>query len=397
MSDLAVPGLVQEVRKYGRFDVNACLNCGSCTIVCDLSNGEASFPRRPIQRALLGLRGSLMKSLEPWLCYDCGDCATACPRQAEPRESMMTLRRYLAGQYDLTGIASKILRSKAWELISISFLFALIFTIAVLYHLYYVELPMTDLVSTSMGLEHMFNTIVYFTIAVFAIPVLLMTANAVRMHRFTMHSTGSVKIPIRLYLIEARTLIAHMVSHKNMRKCLTEIQKKRWVKHWLLGLACAVMCGVTLFFLKWFQTDELYPLYHPQRWLGYLATAIMIYVPADILIGRIRKHEQMNRFSESSDFIFPVMLLLVAITGIAVHVFRYLEFAMACHYAYALHIAITVPLLVIEMPFGKWSHVLYRPLAIYFQTVKERALAEVTTVAKQEPSEESILTGTQAA
>jgi hypothetical protein len=26
------------------------------------------------------------------------------------------------------------------------------------------------------------------------------------------------------------------------------------------------------------------------------------------------------------------------------------------------------------VPFGKWAHLYYRPLAIYFQTVKEKAM-----------------------
>jgi hypothetical protein len=47
--------------------------------------------------------------------------------------------------------------------------------------------------------------------------------------------------------------------------------------------------------------------------------------------------------------------------------------ALAAHYAYALHLSITVPLLVVELPFGEWVHTMDRPLAIYFQAVRERA------------------------
>jgi hypothetical protein len=32
-----------------------------------------------------------------------------------------------------------------------------------------------------------------------------------------------------------------------------------------------------------------------------------------------------------------------------------------------------VPMLVLEVPFGKWSHLAYRPLAIYFQQLREKA------------------------
>jgi hypothetical protein len=93
----------------------------------------------------------------------------------------------------------------------------------------------------------------------------------------------------------------------------------------------------------------------------------------DILIGRIKRREQVHKFSELSDLTLPVLLLLTGVSGIAVHVFRYLGFSLVSHFAYAIHLAICVPMLVIELPFGKWSHMIYRPLAIYFQAVKERA------------------------
>ncbi|TET83112.1 MAG: 4Fe-4S ferredoxin, partial [Desulfobacteraceae bacterium] len=87
------PTLLAEVRNYGEFDPNACLQCGSCTVTCDLVKGSASFPRKIMRYTTFGLRKLLKSSVEPWLCYYCGDCSTACPRETEPGEAMMTLRR----------------------------------------------------------------------------------------------------------------------------------------------------------------------------------------------------------------------------------------------------------------------------------------------------------------
>jgi heterodisulfide reductase subunit C/quinone-modifying oxidoreductase subunit QmoC len=70
------------------------------------------------------------------------------------------------------------------------------------------------------------------------------------------------------------------------------------------------------------------------------------------------------------------LLLLTALSGIAVHIFRYLDFPLTTHFTYAVHLAIAVPMLIVELPFGKLSHVMYRPLAIYFEAVRERAVAE---------------------
>ncbi len=397
MNTLSTPGLVHDVRKFGTFDTNACLNCGTCTIVCDLSNGSISFPRRTLRKAVLGIKTSLLGSLEPWLCHDCGDCTIHCPRQAEPRESMNTLRRYLAGQYDITGITSKILTSWLWGIGANLFVVLLVFGLALAYHLYYVELEVSDLLSMSLGMEHMFDLIEQFTIVVFAIPLLVMLMNSYRMYRFNALQLGGTRIPFRHYLVEVKTIIVQMVSHKNIRKCVQAVHQKRWRKHWLLGLACTIKFVIVVFFLSWFQTDSIYPVYHPQRWLGYFVTIVLIVVPIDIIVGRIRKREEMHKISDPDDFILPVMLLLVALSGIALHIFRYLEFALTAHFLYAVHLSVSVSLVVVELPFGKWSHVIYRPLALFFQAVKARAPDEAIAVPVQKSDEEPAIKEAQAA
>ena len=89
------PTFLAEVRRYGKFDVTGCFNCGSCTLSCDLADDHASFPRRSTRQVLMGLRQVVNESLDPWICHDCGDCSKTCPRETEPRAAMMTLRRYL--------------------------------------------------------------------------------------------------------------------------------------------------------------------------------------------------------------------------------------------------------------------------------------------------------------
>jgi hypothetical protein len=155
-----------------------------------------------------------------------------------------------------------------------------------------------------------------------------------------------------------------------MRKCP---EKGRWAGHWLLALGVVIMLTIKVFALRWFQTDNIYPLYHPQRWLGYLATGCILYGVGTILACHIKGDKETCKTRGLEDFMFPGLLLLVALSGISVHILRYAGFEMACHFVYALHIVIATPILVVEMSFGKWSHMIYRPLALYFQAVKERA------------------------
>ena len=364
------PALLSDVRKYGKFDTNACFQCGSCTVICDLSESSALFPRRIVRYVLLGLRDLLDRCLEPWLCHDCGDCSVYCPRQAEPREAMMTLRRYLGSQYDWTGIGSKLRQSKKWYIGTLSSVSILVLLLIMIYHTSVVRMSFSDFSTTYLGFEHMFGTMTYFTSAVILFPLLVLISNALRMYWLTIHKDHDIKIPLKLYFSEFKIFLLHIFTHKKFSTCS---ENRRWPKHWLLAFGCSVMFIIKAFFLGWFQTDNIYPLYHPQRWIGYMVAIFLIYGSVDIIISRIRKKKEIHKFSELNDFVFPIMLFLTVISGIAVHLFRYKGLELASHYIFAFHVAIVVPMLVVEIPFGKLSHMIYRPLAVYFHTIKEKA------------------------
>ncbi len=362
------PGLLAEIRRYGRFDTSGCYQCGSCTISCELVEGARTFPRRSIRYVLLGLREPLLASLEPWICHDCGDCSIICPRQAEPRISMSTLRRFLSAQYDWSGIAARLSRSRALYLTTF-FAVALMTTLLIVfYHLWYVKLAFGDFVTTPLGQEHMFPLMTYYTLVVMLLPLLLLTSRVYRVWRLSMGAYPAV--PLATYYREAWTYVYQSVTHSLMRKCP---DRGRWLGHWMLALGTVMMLTIKTIGLRWFQTDNLYPIYHPQRWLGYIAAALIIYGIVDILIGRIRAKKEIYKQTRIEDLVFPIALLLTALTGLAAHILRYAGFPLVCHFAYALHVVIATPMLVVEMSFGKWSHMIYRPLALYLEAVKARA------------------------
>lgn len=368
--------LLAEVRKYGKFDVTGCFNCGSCTLSCELANDQASFPRKSVRHVVMGLKGLLHESLEPWVCHDCGDCSVACPRQTKPQESMMTLRRYLASVYDWTGIASVINRSKGWHIATLSLAVAFVLLLIVLYHTSVVKMSFSDFTSTSMGLKHMFPTITYFTLAVILIPLFILVSNALRMYGFTASGSQNGRTSASPNLSQVKTFLVHFFTYKKMAECPTG--KSRWLEHLFIGIGCLIMLAVKVFGLGWFQTDQIHPLFHPQRWLGYLATAFILYGTGSILLGRIKKEKEVYKSSEFADWIFLALLFATALSGIILHTLRLLGLEVGTCYTYAIHIMIATPMLVIEMPFGKWTHMIYRPLAVSLKSLslKERTLEQ---------------------
>ncbi|MGB6421002.1 MAG: hypothetical protein WBF05_04115, partial [Anaerolineales bacterium] len=204
-------------------------------------------------------------------------------------------------------------------------------------------------------------------------------SNVFRMYIFTLRRGTNVQIPFSLYITEAWELVYNAATQIRWSKCDEEDEvsfweKSSWRNHIILVLGYVTMFVLVVVFLKWFQTDNIYPIWHPQRWIGYLSFVALIFGSSIAIWGRIKKDNEMHRYSHLSDWIFPILLFLTALTGILVNVFRYMGLPLATYYIYAIHLSILTPMLVLEVPFGKWSHLAYRPFAIYFQNVKEKAL-----------------------
>ncbi|MGE5190149.1 MAG: 4Fe-4S dicluster domain-containing protein [Gemmatimonadota bacterium] len=359
------PGFHREIARYGGEDVTACMNCGSCTAVCSLSTESAAFPRRIIHLIQIGHRRKLAESLDPWLCYYCGDCSDTCPRDANPGETMMAARRYLTALYDWTGLGRKFYTSAAWEIGAMALVGAAVAVLIALFH----GPVVTDRVALNT-----FAPVRWVEIGDWimggALALLLLT-NARRMYRLVMDSGEGRKVPASLLLREARTFFVHLFTQKRWRDC--EGQKTRRVKHLLLASGYATMLALVVVGLRWFQTDEIRPFWHPTRLLGYYATAVLLWFSADFLAGRWKRREPIHKSSEASDWIFLSLMFLVALTGILVHLFRLGGLPLPTYWTYAIHLVLVAPFLVVEVPFGKWSHMLYRPLAAWLDAVKRRA------------------------
>jgi ferredoxin len=352
------PEVRREVAAFGGGDIDACMNCGNCTAECPLSRDDTVFPRKVIRDLQLGLEERLRESVEPWLCYYCGECSQSCPREANPGETMMAARRWLTAQYDWTGISKRMYTSTAWEAgltLAVGLVVVALFA--------FLHGP----VVTERVELNTFAPVVWVELGDWIMAAVLsffLLTNAARMHRFIMRGRSA---PPSVYLSELRTFLTHALTQRRWRECTGSAG--RWLKHLLLVTGYATMLILVLVLLRWFQTDG----WNVTSLFGYYATAVLLYVTGDAMIGRLRKKEELHRHSHPTDWMFLILLFLTALTGIFVHLFRMGGLPMATYVTYVVHLAIAVPMLVVEVPFGKWAHLLYRPLAIYVLAVRRRA------------------------
>jgi len=368
------PDVRNELMKFGIGDWNACYHCGTCTAICPLSEEGFLFPRKKIRLMQMGLEGQIESSVEPWLCYYCGDCTKTCPRDANPGELMMSLRRYLTSRYDWTGLSKKFYTSEIWELAWILFFAALVIIsfLIVLPSMGYRYTPeLTPDGGVKVNAFAPIHIVEAFDWTMAFVVASLLISNILRMYYKIIWKNSKTKVSLWVHIREFWLLIYNFAAQPKFSKC---DDKRYWISHWFLMSGYTIMFIVIVVFLPWFQTEEILPIWDPQRLLGYYATFGLLFGLFVAIIGRLRKKDVKFQFSHISDWLFLVMLTLTVITGILIHIFRIYGMPMATYISYIAHMAVLVPMILIEVPFSKWSHLAYRPFAVYFMQLKKYAV-----------------------
>jgi nitrate reductase gamma subunit len=378
--------LYPELQRFGATDISACFNCGVCSAICPLSVDGASFPRRMSRYAQLGMREKLLSSPELWSCYGCSECTESCPTQADPASFMAAARRYAVASYDRTHLA---------YLLATSRLFAAVFVVALVgllaAFMYSVHRPVDG---SSLALFEFVPSDFIHSLGVAAMAIM---GTAALIGLFEMvrrvlrgpaaHGAGpkGAKATIRkaadaaVYAVGteslAQTRFREDCADAGATGTAGSAQtapwySQRWFIHFatmwgFLGLLGATMADYGLELLGVKATGTPVPIWYPVRLIGTLAGAALIYGTTILIVRRLRKSDRSSVHSTTSDWTFLIMLWVAGVTGFILELALYLPSAPAWGYpTFLIHVAVAMAL-VLLVPFGKFAHVLYRPVALF--------------------------------
>ena len=366
------PMFIDVLDRFGAEDVQLCYQCGDCSTVCPHADEVYKFPRKSMRLLQMGLSRKIETTLEPWLCYYCGQCSTQCPREADPGETMMSLRRWLISRYDFTGIASHFFKSRITEVIAV-LIIALLTGIFLVYY------------GLSGGSIHVYDgdgaflpsTFIHkFDLTVGAILTVFLVINAIHMWYLVMIKGTLFVVPWWLYFKELYQFPWHFFTQKRYSEC----EKKRehpffmpWFIHLGLMLGYVTMLVLVMVFIEKLQSGP--EIQWSVHIFGYLASIGLITGTIYFIRNRLKKNYVQYKKSHSTDWVFVILLLIIVVTGITQHVFHRTGLFEMANITYIIHLMLVVPWLL-RMPFTKWSHLIYRPLAMYFAAIRRDALAQ---------------------
>ena len=372
-------GLYGELQKFGAADVSACFSCGTCTATCPLVTDDATFPRRMIRYAQVGLRDRLLSSKELWTCYACGECSETCPTQAEPSEFMAAARRYAIGSYDRTGLARTMYTRPVLGTVIAVFLAAFFALFMAAGH----ALP----AGGSLDLfgfvpEDLIHTL---GIVVMAIVVLAGLAGIITMARQVGRAEGiGWRTVIGSRAAVGRSLGAawesigiESIGQRRYRadcdadKAVVPLYRRRWLLHALtmwgfLGLLAATILDYGLALVGIKATGTAVPIWYPVRLLGTVAGLMLVYGTSVLILNRARGASRSVTHSAPADWTLLALLWITGVTGFVLELALYLPSAPAWGYwVFLFHVAVAMELVLLA-PFMKLAHVIYRPVALFF-------------------------------
>jgi quinone-modifying oxidoreductase, subunit QmoC len=356
-----------------RNSLQSCLQCGACTVNCQLAESDgALFPRRQMTLLQLGEVDQLLQDPTIWLCFNCQDCTSRCAAEAGPGQVMASIRRLAVGHNSVPrGFSRLANQRRGFVVMLLAAVLVLLAAIAVGGSFS----PQTELVRYDSMLPHFTLDLVFGALAVMV--VIIAAVNAARAWKaFTGESLGQARLG---RVVQSLSSVARQIAaHKQFSECQQfPLSRLAHLSVFYGFVALLALAGAAAMLIALGAPYPL-PAFHPFKIAGNLAAVLII--GGSLYFCAQRQRASRDREPSSwFDWAPLVELLLVSVTGLLAEIFRYTNAALLAYPTYFLHLVFAFVLLASSAN-SKLAHVFYRTIALtakQYIAASEGPLAEL--------------------
>ncbi len=372
---------VKQITNLGGESLKKCFQCGACSVVCSLSPYKAPFPRKEMIWTQWGLKDRLLKDPDVWLCHNCNDCSTYCPRGAKPGDILAAIRNYSIVHFAVPSFFAKAFSRPKYLPVIVAIPVIILF--AFLWFTGRLAFPEGEIVySHFIPTFYIFIGGLVATIPwIGAVPALLRFWKNISEFETNpatqkgSKATGSLVAQTKRFITNFISAFVEILKHSNFKKC--EQNKNRYWAH--LGL----LYGAILYFIS-MSGSVIYsvigieppiPLTDPVVIFG-MAGTLLIFVGCTLIIyRRLLKSEEAGK-ATYFEWFFIVLVYLITIGAIVMMSARLAGMATLAYSLYLTHLVLAF-IVVAYLPFSKFAHLLYRTLAMtYAKQIGREAATE---------------------
>ena len=365
-------GFINEVSGLGGQDLKKCFQCATCSVACPISPDTKPFPRKEMIAAGWGLKNKLVANGDIWLCHNCGDCTTLCPRGAAPGDVLAAVRTFAVSEYIGVGPLKKIAKMvndpKSLPILAgipvvIFLVLGLISNIVGLNWLNLI--PHGDEIWQSHFINNYLVDIVMvptltLSIAIFGLGlknfVTDMHANAVADGRTDKKDLDLIGIAKGVVCI-----LPTIAKHSKFNECGEN--NERATSHMMVLFSFIGLFFVTASFFaaEWvFHIEGPYSQLNPVKWVANVSGVALVIGSILLLKTRMAKKDQLSLYK---DWYLVGLVITLAVTGMLTEMSRLAGMAFFTYFTYVIHL-ICIFSLFAYTPYTKLAHLVYRTAAM---------------------------------
>ncbi|MBN2523605.1 MAG: quinone-interacting membrane-bound oxidoreductase complex subunit QmoC [Bacteroidales bacterium] len=348
----------KELRRVSKAPLNECIQCGTCSVVCSLAPDEKPFPRKEMIWAGWGMKEKLIANPDVWLCYQCGDCSTYCPRGVKPSEVLAGVRQIAYRQYARPGFLGEIMSHPKW--LPVALLIPVVIISVILKIAGTLSIPEGP-VNYSKFFPHAWLNVSFTLLTFFSYGLAYSGLKKFWKDIKMQFPDFQMK---KSFFHSFRESLITIFSHSRFGKCSS--QKSRKVSHFLVFYGFVLLLFVTAYAIVATITHH-YPLgfLNPFKIAGNVAGLMLIAGLGIMIFNRLFNRKNFGS-SNYSDWLLLVSLFLLTVSGLVIEMARFLNWGSAYH-LYFLHL-VCVWFVIIYLPYTKFGHLIYRTLAMMIST-----------------------------
>jgi quinone-modifying oxidoreductase subunit QmoC len=362
---------IKDVGILGGEDLKKCYQCATCSVVCPISPDNKPFPRKEMIAASWGLKDKLVKSADPWLCHNCGDCSTRCPRKAKPADVLAAIRAQAITEYSGPKPLAKALNNPAMLpillLVPAAYILVMGFVMQKIFNFQFLDFSPEGTIVHAKMVSTWLVDVVMLTAAGFAAFTFF---NGVKRFLNDIHQNALAEGKTNQQNIDAGGFIQALIrtiptilKHAKFNEC-TE-NKERGVSHMLVLFAFIGLFIVTSIFfvaIYVFQNHGPYSQLNPVKWLANVSGVALIIGSILLIKARMNKPDQKSAYK---DWLLLWLVLGLGVTGMGAQLTRLAGWAGPSYTIYFIHLML-IWFTFAYLPFSKLAHLVYRTVAMTY-------------------------------
>ncbi len=365
---------IKQLGELGGESLKKCYQCATCSVACPIAPDNRPFPRKEMIAASWGLKDKILKNGDIWLCHNCGDCTTQCPRGAKPGDVMAAARMAAIEEYATPKSLAKAVNNPK----KLPILAAIPAVVFLVLGLITGLLDLTPELADGEIAHHMFFSTWLVDLVFIPLSIWVVVVFALGLKRFIgdIHENAVSEGKTRKETIETGAfikaigrVIPTILKHKQFSECGEN--NERATPHLMVlfsFIGLFIVTGIFFIVLYGFGVHGPYSQLNPVKILANVSGIALIIGAILLMRQRASKADQVSAYQ---DWYLLWMVLGVGATGMLAELTRLADAAFLTYLIYFIHLMFVFNLIAF-LPFSKLAHLVYRTVAMGYNEYSER-------------------------